>query len=539
MKKIFKILTLFIVIIMFTGCTVKDESEMVISEDGSLKYEILLTYEKEALQTLLKTKNSDTTSINELINNIENSIHKDLKKEKYEDEEFIGYKYTYEVKHIDDISSNKEEKVNIANLQQNEKISEKKLFTKKEDKGFTKYSSNMYYELIQDNKELTKINYHIKYKVTLPYPSLTNNADEINDNGKTLAWYMDGKKSENINFTFSLTNINLIYNISITFAVILVLFIITFFISRKKKKIIKLICYIVFIILSITTYIVVSQLNKTVIKLPQILVSNNEIEIDYNNKDKIITLNFNEIDSTTQELKKLINYTPSTNEIYINVVDKIMKNDKNTKMYEKDKQLILETQLKKEDSNELFKINEDVTLKVLFENDLENKDIYDINYKINRAKIIRENMVKTAIAQEGKTGETFWIWYQGYDSFIEWCAAFVSWVANEHGQIEAGNVPKFAWVKIGVDFYKEKGWFKYNKEYDNPLPGDIIFFNWNNENSLIDHVALVEKYEDGYVYTIEGNVGGSSPSKAVARKVVRKKYKKDSIHIYGYGVPEY
>ena len=547
MKKILKLLIIFTLIITFTGCTVKDEGEMIISEDGSLQYEILLTYEKETLKTLLETENSNNTEISNekiknLIKNLEQNIHQDLKKEQYEDENFIGYKYTYNVDHIDKISSSKEEKINISSIQQNEKLSEKKLFTKKDDKGFTKYTSNMYYEIIQNDenypKENTKLEYILTFKVTLPYESLSNNADEISNDGKTLTWYINSKKAQNINFTFSLTNINLIYNISVTLGITLILFIITFIISKKKKKAIKTMCYIVFILLSITSYIVVSKLNKTVIKLPELLVSNNN-EIDYDSKDKIITLNFNEIDTTTNELTQMLNYSTEKNKIYTNVTEQLMKNDKNIKMYEKDNQLILETQLNKEKTNELFEINEDVTLKVLFENNLENKDIYDINYRINREKIIRENMVKTAIAQEGKTGETFWIWYQGYDTFIEWCAAFVSWVANEHGQIEAGNVPKFAWVKIGVEFYKEKGWFKYNKDYENPLPGDVIFFNWNNANDLIDHVALVEKYEDGYVYTIEGNVGGDSPSKAVARKVMRKKYKKDSVHIYGYGVPEY
>ena len=224
--------------------------------------------------------------------------------------------------------------------------------------------------------------------------------------------------------------------------------------------------------------------------------------------------------------------------MYTNVVTKLMKNDENIKMYEQEEQLILETNLKKDSSNELFGINEDIKLKVLFENDLENKNIYDINYKINREQIIRQKIVETALSQVGKTGYTYWNWYNGQEGFMEYCAAFVSWVGDQHGQIENGNIPKFTWVKVGVDFYKDKGRFKYNKEYT-PKPGDIVFFNWNSANDLIDHVGFVEKFEDGYVYTIEGNVGGSTPSKAVARKVVTRKYKKDSLHLYGYGIPEY
>ena len=38
MKKIVKLIILFITIITFAGCTIKDEGQMVINEDGSLKY---------------------------------------------------------------------------------------------------------------------------------------------------------------------------------------------------------------------------------------------------------------------------------------------------------------------------------------------------------------------------------------------------------------------------------------------------------------------------------------------------------------------
>lgn len=39
-----------------------------------------------------------------------------------------------------------------------------------------------------------------------------------------------------------------------------------------------------------------------------------------------------------------------------------------------------------------------------------------------------------------------------------------------------------------------------------PAPGMIIFFDWYNAD-FADHVGIVEKVEDGYIYTIEGNSG--------------------------------
>ena len=540
MKKIFKLILIIMTILTFTGCTIKNENTMEISKDGSMKYEVILSYDIETIKTLLTAeyeKEITKEDIKEFVEQIDEPSFEGFKKEDYEDKEFIGHKYTYEVKHIDEITSNKNEKVNIY-LDTDEKLKDKKLFYK-EEKLITKYISNMYYEIIK-NKEYndSQIDYLITYKVTLPYESLSNNADEIKENGKSLTWYIDSTKKENINFSFSLININLIYKVSISAIIILVLLIITLLISRKKRKLTKVISFIIFILLSAISCIIVANYNKTVIKLPQLIVNTKNEGLNYDKENKVLTLNFNEIDVTTQELQKILDDEKDNNKMYTNVVTKLMKNDENIKMYEQEEQLILETNLKKDSSNELFGINEDIKLKVLFENDLENKNIYDINYKINREQIIRQKIVETALSQVGKTGYTYWNWYNGQEGFMEYCAAFVSWVGDQHGQIENGNIPKFAWVKVGVDFYKDKGRFKYNKEYT-PKPGDIVFFNWNSANDLIDHVGFVEKFEDGYVYTIEGNVGGSTPSKAVARKVVTRKYKKDSLHLYGYGIPEY
>ena len=175
------------------------------------------------------------------------------------------------------------------------------------------------------------------------------------------------------------------------------------------------------------------------------------------------------------------------------------------------------------------KIDDYNIVKVIFETDnkLENLDVEKLNYKINRQEVIRQNIVKTAQAQVGNTGETYWEWY-GFNHRVEWCCVFVSWLAHENGVLNKA-IPKFIWVKKGVDFYKEKGWLKFPKEYT-PIAGDVIFYDWNN-NLVIDHVGIVEKVENGYVYAIEGNVN--------YKNVARRKLKLSSSFIYAYGVPEY
>lgn len=48
-----------------------------------------------------------------------------------------------------------------------------------------------------------------------------------------------------------------------------------------------------------------------------------------------------------------------------------------------------------------------------------------------------------------------------------------------------------------------------------PAPGMIIFFDWDNKGSSgpqdgeSDHTGIVERVEDGIVYTVEGNSGDS------------------------------
>ena len=119
-------------------------------------------------------------------------------------------------------------------------------------------------------------------------------------------------------------------------------------------------------------------------------------------------------------------------------------------------------------------------------------------------------IVSVALSQVGNVGgEPYWSWY-GFSGRVEWCACFVSWCANECGYIDTGIIPKYAGCVNGVQWFKDRGqWLDGSAE---PAPGMIIFFDWNDENGqdgLSDHTGIVEKVENGRVYTIEGNSGDS------------------------------
>ena len=140
-------------------------------------------------------------------------------------------------------------------------------------------------------------------------------------------------------------------------------------------------------------------------------------------------------------------------------------------------------------------------------------------------------IVSVALSQVGNVGgEPYWSWY-GFSGRVEWCACFVSWCANECGYIDTGVIPKYAGCVNGVQWFKDRGqWLDNSAE---PAPGMIIFFDWDDENGqdgLSDHTGIVEKVENGRVYTIEGNSGDS---------VRQNSYPVGHYEVLGYGCPDF
>lgn len=138
------------------------------------------------------------------------------------------------------------------------------------------------------------------------------------------------------------------------------------------------------------------------------------------------------------------------------------------------------------------------------------------------------DMVQIALSQVGNVGgEPYWRWY-GFNERIEWCAVFVSWVSYQAGYLQSGIMPKFTACYEGVNFFKTRGEWK-EKDYI-PSPADIIFFDWNGDGQ-VQHVGIVEKVENGRVYTVEGNSTNDTCR--------NKSYPLSSNVIYGYGTPSY
>ena len=141
---------------------------------------------------------------------------------------------------------------------------------------------------------------------------------------------------------------------------------------------------------------------------------------------------------------------------------------------------------------------------------------------VNGERPGNQNTVDIALSQVGNVGgQPYWSWY-GFNSRVEWCACYVSWVLNQAGYSE----PKFAACQSqGVPYFSSNGRWA-SRGYSDIAPGDVIFFDWEGDGSS-DHVGIVIGTDGSHVYTVEGNSGD-------ACKV--RDYDLNSSVIMGYGL---
>lgn len=111
-------------------------------------------------------------------------------------------------------------------------------------------------------------------------------------------------------------------------------------------------------------------------------------------------------------------------------------------------------------------------------------------------------------SNEGDNITPYGKWYgegcfneDGIEGKGAWCAAFVSYCANQAGILNR-IIPKFCSVPRGVLWYYNNGRLRYRQRYT-PKAGDI-FFKFNG--SVYSHTGIVVHCSNGYVTTIEGNV---------------------------------
>lgn len=158
----------------------------------------------------------------------------------------------------------------------------------------------------------------------------------------------------------------------------------------------------------------------------------------------------------------------------------------------------------------------------------------EMNY--DGSQIPNSEIVLVAKAQIGNEGgDKFWKWY-GFKEHVHWCACYVSWCANECGYIDKGIIPKFSVCTDGITWFKEKNEWHDRGESYYPIVGDIIFFDWYDENGnqdgTSDHVGIVTRTDitNRNIYIIEGNT---------SNKCAERMYSFDDVQVMGYGTPKY
>lgn len=115
---------------------------------------------------------------------------------------------------------------------------------------------------------------------------------------------------------------------------------------------------------------------------------------------------------------------------------------------------------------------------------------------------------------------------------VAWCATFVSAVSVKLGYTDI--IPTECGCERMIELFKKIGSWVEN-ENRTPKPGDIIFYDWDDNGigdnkGWSDHVGIVEKVSGGMITVIEGNY-----SNAVKRRTIAVNAK----YIRGYGVPKY
>ncbi len=141
--------------------------------------------------------------------------------------------------------------------------------------------------------------------------------------------------------------------------------------------------------------------------------------------------------------------------------------------------------------------------------------------------------------------QKYGLWYdQNVDNIgvkaAPWCAAFVSWCANQAG-VPSSIVYYHAYCPSGVNWFKNQGRFQYAASRGGsyvPKAGDIVYFAPSG-SSTSSHIGIVRYVSGGYVYTVEGNTSGQKGEDNDGGGVFAKSYALSYNRLLGYGIPNY
>ena len=140
---------------------------------------------------------------------------------------------------------------------------------------------------------------------------------------------------------------------------------------------------------------------------------------------------------------------------------------------------------------------------------------------------MKNKIIALAIEQLGNDYETY-CKDMGYSYRIEWCACFISWLAEKLKITDI--IPVDMSCNSQIKKFKALGVWHTDS---NIQSGDILYYDWDKSGDA-DHVGIVIKNTNGILTVIEGNKG-NEPYDCVGKREIGC----NSSLIFGYARPKY
>ena len=143
---------------------------------------------------------------------------------------------------------------------------------------------------------------------------------------------------------------------------------------------------------------------------------------------------------------------------------------------------------------------------------------------------MKNKIISLAIEQLGNDYTTY-CKDMGYNYRIEWCACFISWLAEKLGITDI--IPVDMSCNSQISKFKNLSVWHTDRNFQS---GDIIYYDWDRlgDSRPADHVGIIEKVNSTILTVIEGN-NGNFPNDRVRRREISS----SSSLIYGYARPKY
>jgi len=124
-----------------------------------------------------------------------------------------------------------------------------------------------------------------------------------------------------------------------------------------------------------------------------------------------------------------------------------------------------------------------------------------------------KNLIDIANSQLGKkeSDGSYHKFTKGHD--VPWCAAFVTWCLKKDGTSVKGGTANWSCDELAKNLLEEKpDALAFDRKQgltdeSQIKPGAVIFFSDNHTSKDYTHVGIVDKVENGKIYTTEGNTG--------------------------------